>query len=185
MASFAIRDGQVDDLDEIHSMMIDLNVKFLKINCTPYALDQFKRDSGLLAGQPVKYFNLIVAQDNESSNLIGYLLYYFMIKTSSGRHFYIEDIFVKEAARKTGAGSSLIREAAARALATQCIGMKLHVSKNVFPSKLIKRTHILTRRGKEFFRPSIHTKLWPTGFTLESGAQILWITRWQVQWSYC
>ena len=127
MASFTIRDGQVDDLDQIHSMILELG-RYLKYQKPPYELNKFKKDSGLLPNQPVKYFHLIVVENNISKELIGYLMYFFLIKTSSGKHFYIEDIFVKESARKTGAGSALIKEASRRATETECLSMKLHVS---------------------------------------------------------
>lgn len=100
-------------------------MKFQRLTVTPLPLERFIKDSGLTQEQPTKYFHLLVAQDNESKQLLGYLLYYFMIKTSSGKHLYVEDIFVRETARKTGVGSALIKNAASAAIRTESVGMKL------------------------------------------------------------
>lgn len=128
MSSFTIRKVKADDLKVIHQMILDL-MAYQKLTVTPYPFEQFRRDSGLFPDeQPKNYFEIIVAEDTKSKELIGYLLYYFMIKTSSGKWLYVEDIFVKESARKTGAGSALLKEAASKAIESESSGIKLQVS---------------------------------------------------------
>lgn len=125
-SSFTVREGQLDDLPTIHGMILDL-MQFQKLTVTPLPLERLIKDSGLSPDYPNKYFHLIVAQNNQSEEILGYLLYYFMIKTSAGKFVYIEDIFVKETARKSGVGSALIKNAATQAIKTESAGMKLQV----------------------------------------------------------
>ena len=135
-SSFTIREGQLEDLPTIHGMILDL-MQFQKLTVTPLPLERLIKDSGLSPDNSTKYFHVIVAQDNHSNELLGYLLYYFMIKTSAGKFLYVEDIFVKESARKSGVGSALIKNAAAQAIKTESVGMKLQVRDVSFSTLLL------------------------------------------------
>jgi GNAT superfamily N-acetyltransferase len=65
-----------------------------------------------LFGDSPKVFCDIAEQDGEA---VGFALWYYTYSTFAGRHgIYLEDLFVTEPARGTGAGLALIRRLAAR-----------------------------------------------------------------------
>lgn len=122
-----IRDGTVDDLDQVHAMLLMLK-SYLSNDAKPPTLEVFRRDSGLLDDNGIKFFRLFVAEDTSTKKLVGYTLYYYMYKTQAGKFVYVQDLFAQESARKTGVGSLLLRRAAKKTLEVGAIGMELHVS---------------------------------------------------------
>ena len=120
-----VRPATVDDLNEVHEMIGQL-FRSTDRPYLPAPRDQFKKDSGLLPGQPHRFFEIIVAQDS-SGQLVGYAIYFFMYKTNSGKYLFVEDIFVKSDVRRSGAGLQMMAHMARVAKESESEGMKLHV----------------------------------------------------------
>ncbi|XP_048731757.1 thialysine N-epsilon-acetyltransferase-like isoform X2 [Ostrea edulis] len=69
-----------------------------------------------------KYFQCFVAenQENDSSKLIGYVLYYYIYSTWEGKCIYMEDLYVSPAYRGRGIGSRLMGSVCKVAVEKKC-----------------------------------------------------------------
>lgn len=123
---FVIREGKCDDLGDVHEMMNEL-FRFQHLNCHPMPLEVLKSDSGLLDGQSNKYFHLLVAEEKSSGQLVGYAIYYFWLKTSLGKILYLEDLYIRESARRHKLGLALMKRVAQVADQVKAVKIKLHV----------------------------------------------------------
>lgn len=112
-----IRDLRSDDCPVVVKLIAELQT-FLRFPGTTLTSEHLLRDSGLLAEQPFPYFRSLIAEiDNE---IIGYVIYYFNYSSADGKILFIEDIYVRESARGTGAGKKLLKAVARRALSENC-----------------------------------------------------------------
>lgn len=123
-AKVVIRPALESDLDQVHSMMV-VHVAYQRLQ-NPVDHKRFRRDSGLCPDQPVPYFYLYVAE-TEDKTLVGYALYVFHYKTTSGRILYLQDLHVTQGLRGTGVGFKLVQAMARLTRQHECLMMKLHV----------------------------------------------------------
>lgn len=123
IVKITIREAVESDLDEVHNMLGDL-IAFQKLPHPPMDKQVMIKDSGLTAANPNKYFHVLVAE-SEDKRLAGYVLYYFMYKTSKGKYLYVEDIFVKDEFRGSCVGHRLMKEVAVISKKHEAMGIKL------------------------------------------------------------
>ena len=73
------------------------------------------------------YFDALIAED-DSGNPVGFALYYRTFSTWEGRHgVFVEDLFVKQAARSQGIGRKLLSAVAQIAKKEECLRLELNV----------------------------------------------------------
>lgn len=112
-----IRDFTLQDCAAVAQLISDLQAyeNFPKSRITAESL---ARDSGLLPNQPFRYFRSLIADLN--GEVVGYILYYFAYVSGAGKLLFMQDLFVKEAVRGTGAGKQLLRALAKLARDEKC-----------------------------------------------------------------
>lgn len=85
-----------------------------------------ERLGNLLFSEPPALFGLVAARADGS--LVGYALYHFTVSSfRANRRMWLEDLFVEEAARGTGAGDRLFKAFVEDALAKGCHRCDWHV----------------------------------------------------------
>jgi GNAT superfamily N-acetyltransferase len=85
-----------------------------------------ERLHGLLFSEPRAFFGQVAVLPD--GRIVGYALYHFTWSSfRTNQRMWLEDLFVQEAARGTGAGEALMRAFAADALAHGCHRVDWHV----------------------------------------------------------
>lgn len=125
-----IRKGIKSDLHQVYSMLMKLNT-YVGIESASLPQDQFNQDSGLMNENDEKFFHFLVAQDTKTSNLVGYILYYFIYKANEGKLIHIENLFTEENVRKCRVGSKLLYRVAKEGKQLNSIGMNVNVSNHL------------------------------------------------------
>lgn len=123
---FKVRPAEKSDLEHIFNMIIKLS-DYQKLDKPEMSLSSFIRDSGLNGGR--KYFRLLVVEDSKSKKLVGYSLFYYVYKTSTGLMIDLEDYFIESEYRGSGAGRELFKEIAHISLNSNCKGIVLRALK--------------------------------------------------------
>ena len=110
----------VDDCEIIVKLINELQA-YQHLEASKISVDSLRRDGGFTAEQPVKYFHVIIAEDDEvddgqsssitgNKTILGYVLYYYAYQTAEGRVLWLEDIYVRSEYRARKAGAALMRE---------------------------------------------------------------------------
>ena len=95
-----IRHGNSTDLAQIYNLVLELAKYENEPNAVTTSLDDYQKDyrAGL--------FNIIVAE--QSSTIIGMMLFYFAYSTWKGKMIYLEDFIIADSFRNKGIGQQLM-----------------------------------------------------------------------------
>jgi len=119
MEAFNIRKAQEPDFPGI----LDLITAFSIFQRTPekvtVTLEQMKIDKDL--------FQCYIAEVN--NEIVGFASFYFAYYSWSGKALYLDDLYVKDAFRKSGIGKKLLETVINLAKAEQCKKVRWQVSK--------------------------------------------------------
>ena len=117
--AISIEQAQKSDLKEIHRMILD----FATFQKTPEKVyitaEQMEADADLLKA-------LIVRRDEKA---IGFATYYFGYSSWSGRHLYLDDIYLESDQRGKGIGDQMMDKLELIARDNNCKSMRWLVSK--------------------------------------------------------
>lgn len=117
--SISIEVAQKSDLTEIHQMILD----FATFQKTPekvyITVEQMEADAHLIKA--------LIVRENEKA--IGFATYYFGYSSWSGRHLYLDDIYLETAYRGQGIGDQMMDQLEELAKAEKCRSMRWLVSK--------------------------------------------------------
>ncbi|KAH8420846.1 hypothetical protein KR222_006658, partial [Zaprionus bogoriensis] len=83
------------------------------------------RDAGLDGG--TEYCQVYVLIENATNSIVGYAICFYSYSTWQGRSFFLEDLYVRPAHRKRGAGARIFREVSALAIQQGCRRLDFHV----------------------------------------------------------
>jgi ribosomal protein S18 acetylase RimI-like enzyme len=120
-----VREAVVDDVPRI-AALFDAYRVFYGQTANPYAAqfflsERFKRNDS----------KIFVAVDNDSHQSVGFVqLYVTYSSIHFGRVYIVEDLYVREDARRTGIGSALLDAAALFAKANKAIGFTLQTARS-------------------------------------------------------
>ncbi|XP_071084640.1 thialysine N-epsilon-acetyltransferase-like isoform X1 [Haliotis cracherodii] len=125
MADVTYRHAEKDDCDEIMRLIKELAVFENLVHQVNITSETLKRDG---FGEE-KLFHCIVAEEKaksgaDTSQLIGYLLYFWSYATFTGRVLYVEDLYVSQNNRRKGVASALWAFAMKVAVAKECKRMQ-------------------------------------------------------------
>jgi GNAT superfamily N-acetyltransferase len=103
-----IRPCRIEDVPVIHEMIREL----AEYERAAHEIRNTEEDlrSALFGAQPIAFAH--VAEDDETGELLGYALWYLNFSTWQGVGIYLEDLYVRPQARRTGLGKALLRELA-------------------------------------------------------------------------
>ena len=95
-----IRHGNSTDLAQIYNLVLELAKYENEPNAVTTSLEDYQKDyrAGL--------FNIIVAE--QSSTIIGMMLFYFAYSTWKGKMIYLEDFIIADSFRNKGIGQQLM-----------------------------------------------------------------------------
>jgi GNAT superfamily N-acetyltransferase len=113
--SLAVRAARPEDADLIHGFVTELAI----YERLEHAVEAKPQDlARLLFDEPAAAFSEIVELDGEP---VGFSLSFYSVSTFTGRRgIWLEDLFVREAARGRGAGLALLKSLARRCVAEGC-----------------------------------------------------------------
>lgn len=109
--NIVIRSAQLSDMKHILELIQELATYEKAPNEVTNSVEQLQHDFAN------GYFHCLVAEEKNTSQILGMLLYCFPYSTWKGRVFYIDDIIVKEEYRGRGVGKALFEQALQLALA--------------------------------------------------------------------
>jgi len=110
-----IRNATPDDAHSILSLIKELALFEKELDAVKTTEEDIIRDG--FGDNP--YFNCIVAEDGDQ--IIGFALFYFCWSTWTGRpSMFLEDLYVKESERGSGAGKKLLKHCAQVAVEKNC-----------------------------------------------------------------
>jgi GNAT superfamily N-acetyltransferase len=113
--SLTVRPARPDDASLIHGFVRELAVYERLEDAVEATPDDLAR---LLFDEPPAAFSEIVELDGEP---VGFSLSFYSVSTFTGRKgIWLEDLFVREAARGKGAGLALLKSLAGRCVAEGC-----------------------------------------------------------------
>ncbi|XP_062125375.1 thialysine N-epsilon-acetyltransferase [Drosophila sulfurigaster albostrigata] len=122
---FTFRRAEKDDIKAVREMIQEL-ADFERMSNGPELSEaDLIRDSGLDGGQ--EFCHIYVLIDNATNLCIGYAICFNSYSTWQGRSLFLEDIYVRPAHRKRGAGARIFREVAAIAVQLGCRRLDFHV----------------------------------------------------------
>ena len=114
--SVAVRPMRATDLDYVWDMVRGLAEYE---HMTEILTGSSDRLAGLLFSEPTALFGLVAERDD--GRLVGYALYHFTYSSfRTNQRMWLEDLFVEETARGTGAGERLFEAFVADSLARGC-----------------------------------------------------------------
>ena len=119
----SIRPGTRADVPQAFALVTELAVYEKAADQVSNTAEQMAEDGF----GPNPLFGLLVAEDSDSSNLVGIALYYFRYSTWKGKRLYLEDIIVTEDFRGYGIGKLLFDATIEAARETHCTGMMWQV----------------------------------------------------------
>lgn len=99
MISVSIRKATIEDMKDIHDLVMELAVYEKSPEAVDTDPEEYKRDfeDGL--------FNCLIAEDN--NKILGIALYYMSYSTWKGKMMYLEDLVIREEYRRLGIGGML------------------------------------------------------------------------------
>ncbi|KAE8751303.1 hypothetical protein FOCC_FOCC001874 [Frankliniella occidentalis] len=119
-SSYVVRDAKRTDCKDVLRLIQEL-ADFEKTGLTQVTVQDIEQDF-FDCDHPT--FHCIVVEDqNDSSKLIGYSIYYNHYGTWTGRRMYLRDIYVNSAYRGKHIGDALMQKVAQRAVETKCVDM--------------------------------------------------------------
>ncbi|ALC47743.1 CG4210 [Drosophila busckii] len=122
---FSFRRAEIEDIKAVREMIQEL-ADFERMSNGPELSEQdLIRDAGLSGGP--EYCQIYVLVDNATRHIIGYAICFNSYSTWQGRALFLEDIYVRPAYRKRGAGARIFREVAALAVKFGCRRLDFHV----------------------------------------------------------
>jgi GNAT superfamily N-acetyltransferase len=103
-----IRACRVEDVPAVHEMIREL----AEYEKSAHEIRNTEADlrTALFGAQPIAFAQ--VAEDDETGGLLGYALWYLNFSTWQGVGIYLEDLYVRPQARRTGLGKALLAELA-------------------------------------------------------------------------
>ncbi|KAM8705789.1 hypothetical protein ACLKA7_010136 [Drosophila subpalustris] len=122
---FTFRRAQKADIKAVREMIQELADFERMSNGPELSEEDLIRDSGL-DGEP-EYCQIYVLIDNATNIIIGYAICFNSYSTWQGRSLFLEDIYVRPAHRKCGAGARIFREVSAIAVKLGCRRLDFHV----------------------------------------------------------
>ena len=99
--SFSVRPGAATDLDAVYALVEELADYEKAADEVDTSPDIFRAD--LSAG----WFELLIAEEDDTRRVLGIMLYYRSYSTWKGRMTYLEDFVVAKDARRRGVGRAL------------------------------------------------------------------------------
>ncbi|MFY0592466.1 GNAT family N-acetyltransferase [Roseivirga sp.] len=114
-----ISQAQVSDYAEIHQMILD----FATFQKTPEKVSISLDDMKINADD----FKALIIRDQEKA--IGFATYYFGFSSWSGRHLFLDDLYLETPYRKQGLGQEIMDQLESIAKNHQCKSMRWLVSK--------------------------------------------------------
>ncbi|EDV92579.1 thialysine N-epsilon-acetyltransferase [Drosophila grimshawi] len=122
---FTFRRADKTDMKAVQEMIQEL-ADFERMSQGPeLTVEDLIRDAGLDGGP--EYCQVYVLNDNVTSSSIGYAICFNSYSTWQGRSLFLEDLYVRPAYRKLGAGARIFREVAAMAVKLDCRRLDFHV----------------------------------------------------------
>lgn len=113
-----IRPATIDDVPVVVALVRELATYEREPDAVVATEDDFRR---LLFGPEPKVSCLVACADDGSDDIVGFAVWFFNFSTWRGRHgVYLEDLFVRPAARGGGHGRALLTELARIAVANDC-----------------------------------------------------------------
>lgn len=117
--TLSIKKAELLDFEEIHSMILE----FATFQKTPekvkLSLDQMINDK--------EFINALIIRNGQTA--IGFATYYFGYSSWSGRHLYLDDLYIQSEYRSQGIGHQVLDVLEEEALSNQCKTMRWLVSK--------------------------------------------------------
>ncbi|MEM1399654.1 MAG: GNAT family N-acetyltransferase [Pseudomonadota bacterium] len=121
--AFTIRTARRDDAVAILEMIQEL----ADFENEPDAVNASVADIAEAGWGKAPRFDALIAEDPNGAPL-GFALYYRTFSTWEGRHgIFVEDLYVKQAARGSGIGRALLAEVAKVTVSEGCIRLELNV----------------------------------------------------------
>jgi len=102
---FEIRPAIPSDAAPTYELIRELALYEKALEAVTNPLEQYKKDAF-----DHKLFELIVAEEEGSGQILGMALYFMCYSTWKGKQLYLDDLVVKEAYRGNGVGQALIDE---------------------------------------------------------------------------
>lgn len=102
---FKIRPAIPADAAPTYELIRELALYEKALDAVTNSLEQYKNDAF-----EQDLFELIVAEEEESGQILGMALYFMCYSTWKGKQLYLDDLVVKEAYRGNGIGQALIDE---------------------------------------------------------------------------
>lgn len=121
--AISIRSADQNDAGSILEMIQEL----AEFENEPDAVKANEQDIVRCGWGEKPYFEALIAEDHNHQP-VGFALYYRTFSTWEGRHgIFVEDLFVKQAARNQGVGRKLLAEVAQIAKNEGCLRLELNV----------------------------------------------------------
>ncbi|XP_054155520.1 uncharacterized protein LOC128953992 [Oppia nitens] len=116
---YKIRTGVRDDCPAVREMILKFTVD-VKMNLNKVVtLDQL-RDDGFGDDKDSRQYRLLVVQLDDSSELIGFAIYYNDYSLNDGKGLWLDTLYVKPQYRRSGVGRLLMSRVASEAIADRC-----------------------------------------------------------------
>ena len=119
MSNINIKKADISDLSELHQLILE----FATFQKTPEKVSITLADITSNA----EVFKALIVRDGEAA--IGFATYYFGFSSWSGRHLYLDDLYLKEAYRNQGLGHRIMDTLENLAKEQGCKSMRWLVSK--------------------------------------------------------
>ncbi|XP_039959640.1 thialysine N-epsilon-acetyltransferase [Bactrocera neohumeralis] len=126
---FTFRRAKIDDIGAVREMIQEL-ADFEKMSDGPKLTEKdLIRDAGLDGGQEFCHIYVLDQQSAEQPTpvTIGYSICFYAYSTWQGKSYFLEDIYVRPAYRKLGAGAYMFSAVAAKAKEYGCQRLDFHV----------------------------------------------------------
>ncbi|XP_053966050.1 thialysine N-epsilon-acetyltransferase [Anastrepha ludens] len=126
---FTFRRAKIEDIGAVRQMIQEL-ADFEKMSDGPKLTEKdLIRDAGLDGGQEYCHIYVLELQTQEQPTpvTIGYSICFYSYSTWQGRAYFLEDIYVRPAYRRLGAGSYIFRAIADKAKEYNCKRLDFHV----------------------------------------------------------
>ncbi|XP_011196845.1 thialysine N-epsilon-acetyltransferase [Zeugodacus cucurbitae] len=126
---FTFRRAEINDIPAVREMIQEL-ADFENMSDGPKLTEKdLIRDAGLDGGQELCHIFVLELQSEEQPTAvtIGYSVCFYSYSTWQGKSYFLEDIYVRPAYRRLGAGTYLFRSVAAKAKEYGCLRLDFHV----------------------------------------------------------
>ncbi|XP_030372215.1 diamine acetyltransferase 2 [Scaptodrosophila lebanonensis] len=122
---FIFRRAEIADIKAVREMIQELADFERYSNGPELSEEDLIRDAGLTGQQELCHIYVLI--DNATQQAIGYAICFNSYSTWQGRAYFLEDLYVRPAHRKRGAGARIFREVAAIAFKLNCKRLEFHV----------------------------------------------------------